>query len=513
MVKDTASDGKRLAKNTILLYGRTFLIMTISLFTSRVVLNTLGIDNYGIYNVIGGFVAMFSIAGGTLVTACQRFLTYEIGKKENAQTQKVFSAALTIHIVLAIFLLVLFETIGLWFLNVKMNIPPDRMIAANWVFQCSILAFLVNIVSSPYNALIIAHEKMSAFAYISLMDAILKLLIVYMLYITSWDRLILYAILYLGVAILDRLIYSLYCRRFSESKFVFIKDKALYKKITGFAGFTFLGSVASLLSNHGVNLILNLFYGVAINAARGIAVQVQNAVVKFVNDFMTALNPQITKSYAAGDKEKSMNLCYKGARFSFFLLMVMALPIMIRTPYILELWLKVYPDYATMFVRLTLTLSLVTLLSTPLTTEILAVGKLKLNALAIGGIRLLNLPLCYTIMNMGASPEYCYVVLIIMEILSLLARLIILKLQIRIHIINYFREVIVYVIAVLAICFFMSHLLDKIIAQTLIGLFVFGFVSVIVSIIVVYVLGLKKMEKKMIAKFVFNKIQRVYGVK
>lgn len=191
----------------------------------------------------------------------------------------------------------------------------------------------------------------------------------------------------------------------------------------------------------------------------------------------------------------------------------MALPIMIRTPYILELWLKVYPDYATMFVRLTLTLSLVTLLSTPLTTEILAVGKLKLNALAIGGIRLLNLPLCYTIMKMGASPEYCYVVLIIMEILSLLARLIILKLQIRIHIINYFREVIVYVIAVLAICFFMSHLLDKIIAQTLIGLFVFGFVSVIVSIIVVYVLGLKKMEKKMIAKFVFNKIQRVYGVK
>lgn len=513
MVKDTASDGKRLAKNTILLYGRTFLIMAISLFTSRVVLNTLGIDNYGIYNVIGGFVAMFSIAGGTLVTACQRFLTYEIGKKENAQTQKVFSAALTIHIVLAIFLLVLFESIGLWFLNVKMNIPVDRMIAANWVFQCSILAFLVNIVSSPYNALIIAHEKMSAFAYISLMDAILKLLIVYMLYITSWDRLILYAILYLGVAILDRLIYSLYCRRFSESKFVFVKDKTLYRKITGFAGFTFLGSVASLLSNHGVNLILNLFYGVAINAARGIAVQVQNAVVKFVNDFMTALNPQITKSYAAGDKEKSMSLCYKGARFSFFLLMVMALPIMIRTPYILELWLKVYPDYATMFVRLTLTLSLVTLLSTPLTTEILAVGKLKLNALAIGGIRLLNLPLCYTIMKMGASPEYCYVVLIIMEILSLLARLIILKLQIQIHIINYFREVIVYVIAVLAICFFMSHLLDKIIAQTLIGLFVFGFVSVIVSIIVVYVLGLKKMEKKMIAKFVFNKIQRVYGVK
>ena len=195
MVKDKASDGKRLAKNTILLYGRTFLIMAISLFTSRVVLNTLGIDNYGIYNVIGGFVAMFSIAGGTLVTACQRFLTYEIGKKENAQTQKVFSAALTIHIVLAIFLLVLFETIGLWFLNAKMNIPSDRMIAANWVFQCSILAFLVNIVSSPYNALIIAHEKMSAFAYISLMDAILKLLLVYILYITSWDRLILYAIL------------------------------------------------------------------------------------------------------------------------------------------------------------------------------------------------------------------------------------------------------------------------------------------------------------------------------
>ena len=453
---------------------------------------------------------MFSVAGGTLVTACQRFLTYEIGKKENSRINEVFSASIVIHISLAIFLLVLFETIGLWFLNAKMNIPADRMTAANWVFQCSIIAFLINIISSPYNALIIAYEKMSAFAYISILDVALKLLIVYMLYISSYDRLILYSVLFLGVTLLNRSVYGLYCRRFSVSKFIIVKDKSLYKRITNFAGYTFLGSVAAILSNHGVNLILNMFYGVTINAARGIAVQVQNAVVKFANDFMTALNPQITKSYAAGETEKSLSLCYKGARISFFLLMTITLPIIIRTPYILELWLKIYPDYAIIFVRLTLALSLVTLLSVPLTTEILAVGKLQSNALAIGGIRLLILPICYIVMKLGNDPQSCYVVLILMEIVSLFVRLYILKRQIQANIIGYIREVIFYIIIVFSLSFSISYLLDNVVEQSFIGLIFFVFLSVIFSVSIVYVIGLKKNEREQIKKIILNKIQKLH---
>lgn len=508
MDQQKVTDSKRLAKNTLLLYARTLLIMLISLFTSRVILNRLGIDNYGIYNVIGGFVAMFSVVGGTLVTACQRFLTYEIGKKNDTNTQRVFSAALIIHIGLAIVLLMLFESIGLWFLNNKMNIPQGRIVAANWVFQCSILAFLVNIISAPYNALIIAHEKMSAFAYISLLDAILKLVIVYLLCISNYDKLIVYAILLLFVSILNRSIYGLYCKRFPESKFIIVKDFVLYKNISSFASYTFLGSVASILSNHGVNIILNIFYGVAINAARGISVQVQSAVVKFVNDFMTALNPQITKSYAAGDVKNSMNLCIRGAKFSFFLLMIMAIPLLIRTPFILEMWLKIYPDYSVLFVRLSLLLSLITLLSTPLITEILAVGKLQINALAIGGIRLMTLPLCYIIMKFGYAPEYCYCILILIETISLFVRLWILKNQIKFKISDFMKNVLFYVSIVFLISFIVSYVFSSMISHTVMGLIVFSLLSVTFSLLIIYFIGMKKIERQMLNTFIIQKIKK-----
>ena len=340
----SASSNKRLAKNTVLLYMRTLVVMVISIFTSRVILQSLGIEDYGTYNVIGGFVAMFSMLGGTLVTATQRFINVELGKKENGNPNEVFSTAMGIHIALAVIIFIALETFGLWFLNCKMNIPDGRMFAANVVFQCSVLAFLLNIICMPYNAIIIAYERMKAFAYISLYDVMVKLLISYALFLFLSDRLIIYAVLLLALAVSERSIYSIYCRRHfpEESKFHIVRDRRAYIRQTSFAGYTFLGSFASILSNHGVNIVLNIFCGVAVNAARAIAMQVLHAITKFVSDFTVALNPQIVKTYAAGETSKSMELVYRGAKFSYYLMFMSSVPIIFFTPEILNLWLGPY---------------------------------------------------------------------------------------------------------------------------------------------------------------------------
>ena len=510
MATQTASSSKRLAKNTILLYLRTLLVMAISLYTSRVILATLGIDNYGIYNVIGGFVSMFSLAGGTLVSATQRFLNFEIGKKEDSDPNKVFCTSMCIHITLSAILLLLFETLGLWFLNWKMNIPVDRLYSANWVFQCSVLAFLVNILSIPYNAVIIANEKMSAFAYISLLDVSLKLLITYLLYLSPWDVLILYAVLLLLESMLIRSIYSVYCsRKFSDvTKFYIVKDKEAYKKQVGFAGYTFIGSMAAILSNQGINLIMNIFCGVAVNAARGVAVQVQHAVEKFVTDFMTVLNPQITKTYAAGETDKSIQLVYRGAKFSFFLITILAMPIITRTPYILDLWLKTYPEYAIEFVRLILVYSMLVVLSKPLITEILATGKVKSNAFIIGGLRMLNLPLCYIALNFGCQPTICFYVLILVEILTMHARLYIIKSYTGNSVLRYYKNVLARVLPIVICALICDYYINKVVPSTFPGLMVFSAISVSITIIAIAIIGLTNNERSFIIKFVTSKIKK-----
>ncbi len=312
-------NNRRIAKNTFILYLRTIMILGTSLYTSRIILSIIGIENFGIYNIVGGFVAVFSIISATMVASTQRYLTYELGKKDN-HSQEFFGVAMNIHIGIGIILLLLFETIGLWFLNSRLNIAQDRIVAANWLYQCSIFTFLINVVSAPYLAIIISHEKMKAFAYINVIEVSLKLLIVYLLLLFSMDRLILYGIFLLFVSIFVRFIYALYCNaHFKESEYIWVKDTRYYKEMIRFAGLNFFGACSAILSSQGVNILLNLFFGVTVNAARGIALQVEAAITKFVNDFTTALNPQITKSYAAGDIEYMMELTYRGSKFSFFL--------------------------------------------------------------------------------------------------------------------------------------------------------------------------------------------------
>ena len=303
-MSETSANNKRIAKNTLLLYVRTLFIMLVTLYTSRVVLNTLGVSDYGIYNVVGGVVAMFSVISVSLSSSISRFITYELGHGDFDKLKRIFSTSINIQVGISLVILVLAEVFGVWFLNTKMNIPAERMTAANWVLQCSLLSFIIGLISVPYNACIIAHERMSAFAYISILEVVLKLAVVYMLLVSPYDKLATYAVLLVVVALIVRLTYGQYCKRhFEESRYRFVHDKSLIKEMTGFAGWSFFGNGAYMLNTQGVDMLINIFFGVTFNAARGVATQVQNAVMQFVNNFTVAVNPQITKSYASGERE------------------------------------------------------------------------------------------------------------------------------------------------------------------------------------------------------------------
>ncbi|MDE6160620.1 MAG: oligosaccharide flippase family protein, partial [Muribaculaceae bacterium] len=328
----TSSNNKRIAKNTMMLYFRMLLLMLVSLYTSRVNLNALGVVDYGIYGVVGGLVGMFWIISNALVSSINRFLTYEIGTGNQQRLNKIFSTAVGIQYIIVAIIVVLAETVGLWFLNCKMVIPPDRIAAANWVYQFSLVSFCMDLVVIPYTADIIAHEKMSAFAYISILTAVGKLIVAWSIAIAPIDRLVWFAVLILVNATIIRFIYVIYCRRhFEECRGKLQFDKTVWKEMFGFAGWTFIGTIAAILRDYGGNIIINLFAGPAVNAARGIAGQVNGAVAGFTDNFQTALKPQITKNYATGNFDYMFSLIFQGARLSFYILFILTLPILCST--------------------------------------------------------------------------------------------------------------------------------------------------------------------------------------
>lgn len=313
MTNQTSDNNKRIAKNTMLLYFRMLFMMVISLYTSRIVLNALGVNDYGIYNVVGGVVAMFAILSGSLSASISRFITFEIGKGNVDRLKEVFCTAINVQIILIVCIIFLMETIGLWFLNYKMVIPEDRLFAANWVFQFSIATFAINLWSIPYNATIIAHEKMSAFAYISIFDAIAKLSAAFLIMYSPLDKLILYAFLIMITGLFQRVLYSVYCKRnFEECCYKLSFNRNITKEMFGFAGWNFIGASSAVLRDQGGNLLINLFFGPSVNAARGVAMSVNSAVLNFVSNFMTALNPQITKNYASGNYSYMFKLAFQG---------------------------------------------------------------------------------------------------------------------------------------------------------------------------------------------------------
>lgn len=383
-----------------------FLIMGVSLYTSRVVLATLGVVDYGLYNVVGGIVTMFSFLNGSLGAATSRYITFELGKKNYEKLNKIFNVALLTHIFIGIIIVLLAETIGLWFFYEKMVIPEERLNAAFWVYQISILSTLISLTQVPYNASIIAHENMKVYAYVGIVEVILKLVVVYLLVISPFDKLLFYASLLFLINIGIVLFYGVYCiSRYPESRIKVCKEKALYNDMFKFAGSDLIGNVSVLAQGQGLNLLLNVFFGPVVNAARAVAYQVQGAVTQFSNNFMTAVRPQIIKLYAQGEIKEMFKLVYMSSNFSYYLMWLLVLPICLEADYILSLWLGNYPDHSVSFLILVLILCLIQTLKTPRTIVLHATGKLLLANVVIGTLLCCAFPLAYVFLKMGGEPE------------------------------------------------------------------------------------------------------------
>lgn len=498
---------KRIAKNTAILYFRMFLMTLIGLYMYRVILQTMGVTDYGIYTAVGGFVAMFMLLSGMLTNAVNRFLTFELGRGDKERLNRVFCMSLNIMIMLSAAVLILGATAGAWFLNCKMNIPEGRMGAANAVLACSLLTFALNIVSVPYNAAIVAHEKMSAFAYISLFEATAELLIAFSLKISPFDRLITYAVLLMLLKLSVRMLYGIYCKRhFAECSYRLMHDKTLLKEMLSFAGWNFLGAGARLINTQGVNVLMNLFFGVGINAARGIAVQVNALADRFVSNFMMAMNPQITKSYAQGDINYMHRLICSGAKFSFFLVLFLLVPLCLEAHQVLSLWLGVVPDYAAAFVRLTLVATAIDALSKTLITGLHASGRLKHYMIVVGTVEFSNFPLTYAAFKLGASPLVSYYIFLIVYFILMFLRLYLIKDLIHLKASRFIKEVFLRVLIVAAGSGIFPVLVRMTMEENLLRLLTVSVVSVVSACLCIYFLGLNADERRMLAGFVRKRL-------
>lgn len=498
----TQENNKRIAKNTLMLYFRMGITMLVSLFTSRVVLNTLGVEDYGVYNVVGGVVTLFGFINSAMSSATSRYITFELGRKNSRQLHKVFCTSVNIHFAIAGIIFLLAETVGLWYMYNVMVIPIGRETAAMWVYQCSVIATMVMIVSVPYNACIIAHEKMSAFAFVSVLEVVLKLLIVYLLVVTPFDKLAFYAFLILAVQLLIRFIYTRYCKRhFKETEFEWMWDKKLTGEMTSFAVWSLWGNMSAVACTTGINLLLNFFFGPVVNAARAVSVQVQGAIRQFTANFQMALNPQITKSYAAGEREFLFSLMYRSARFSFFLLMVFAIPIQIEAETILKLWLKIVPDNTVVFMRIMLGTSLLLPLSNPLIILAQATGKIRKYQTIAGGVLLTILPISYVCLSLGFPAYSVFIVHFVVESIDFMARLFLLRGMVNLSVRKYFRHVVLVIVPVAAVSYIPLLVLHHYLMPCLVTTVAICALSLITSSSAIYFIGLTANERN----FVRNK--------
>lgn len=402
--------------------------MLVTLYTSRVVLEVLGVEDFGIYNVVGGVVAMFGFLNSSMAITTQRFLNFEMGRNDFVKLNRVFSLSVSFHVVIAIVIFILAETIGIWFLNTKLNIPQERMVAANWIYHFSVLSAMITVIQVPYNATIIAYERMNIYAYVSIIDVFLKLSIVFLLSRFELDKLKLYAVLIFVVTLLIALIYRVYClRKFSICRYRPTWDKDLFLDLFSQSSWNLLGTSALVVSGQGGMMILNVFFGVALNAASGIASQVHSAVSLFVTNFITAIRPQVVKLYAVGDIEKMQRLVYNGAILSFFLMFALAFPLLFYTELLLSIWLRNVPEYCILFTRLLLIDGLINTITVPLRTAIQASGRVKYYQISVSSILMLSIPFTYLLFKLGFPPETLYAVIISSSIMTLIVRIILLN--------------------------------------------------------------------------------------
>ena len=507
-MSSTSDNSKRIAKNTAMLYIRMLLIMAVTLYTSRVVLEVLGVEDFGIYNIVGGVVVLFSFINNAMATATQRFLNFELGRNDIKEVGRVFSMSMTAHISIALLVLLLAETIGLWFVYHKLVIPADRMVAAIWVYQCSILTTVISIVSAPFNSLIIAYEKMSAFAYISILEVLLKLIIVFLLVYLPFDKLIVYAILLMLIQVIIRFTYTLYCRKhFDESNAKIRFSSQLAKEIASYAGWTINGNLAIVANTQGINILLNLFFGPAVNAARGIAAQVQGAIMVFVNNFQTAVNPQIIKSYATNELQYMHSLIIRSSKFGFYLVLLIAFPVIFCIKPILQIWLGIVPEHTESFVIIMLATGLITPMGIALINAIHATGDIKKFQIYEGTSLLLALPIAYLLLKfMNVSSEIVMITCFIVELFTQLIRIWIvlpkIKMSYRYYFYNMFKYL-AYILPFIIIPFFLFHLVPA--TATILNVIVFLMLAFAYMLSCIFIVGMDKHEKQLIYDFIKQK--------
>ena len=506
-----SADNKRIAKNAFFLYLRMFLYIVVNLYTVRVIWQVLGIDDYGIYNVVGGIVLMFSFLNGAMVASSQRFISFELGRGSKERLSRVFSLSISIHLILALCIIVLAETVGLWFLNYKLNIPADRMVAANWVYQCSLAAFCVNMISVPYNACMVAHEHMKAFGYFGILEVSLKLVIVFMLLIIPLDKLVTYAVLILTVSVLMRFLYGWYCRsHFEECRYRYVKDHALMRDMFAFAGWSFIGNFGFSVKDQGLNILINMFFNVAVNAAKGIASQVGIVVNGFAQNFQMAINPQITKRYAAGDVDSMMKLVFYGCKYSVFLMLIIVLPLIMASDHILHLWLDDVAEYTTGFLQLTLVVALIDSIVNPITTALQATGKIKRFQIIISIIMISNIPLAWLWLTFDLNPYIVVFVAGITSVVAVATRLMLLHELVPYSYKAYIIQVGLPILITVPIAALISWGIYKVYSPTFLGLLCYGVTSVLTSASVIYLLGLNLTEKKTVNSAIATSVSKIF---
>lgn len=490
-------NNKRITKNTTILYFRMMLIMAVALYTSRVVLNVLGEIDYGIYNVVGGVVVMFTFLNGAMAASTSRFITVELGRQNYSQLRKIFSTTIVNHIIIALLILILAETIGLWFVQNKLVIPADRMSAGMTVYQFSVFTCILTLLQTPYIATIIAHEKMNVYAWASVVDSVLKLIILYPLTLFPADKLKLYAALIFCETGVITLFYYLYVKKaFDYCSFRLQKDKSLYKTLFSYSGWELFGNFSNLAQGQGLNILLNIFFGPMVNAARGISYQVQAAVSQFANNIVTAVRPPIIKYYACGEKEKMIKLVFNAAKYSFFLVFMLSLPIFMETDYILKLWLKEVPEYTAPFTRIIIIIVLISAFRTPFITAMHATGKIKIPNVVCGSILMSTVLFAYIGLKMGYGPTSVFIVSLIITFINMWVELFLIQRLVGYSIPSFIREVFLVCLLIAAISAIPPYFVNGAMGPSFLRLVATAGTSVLSVSAAVYFLGIGRSTRE-----------------
>lgn len=506
---DSISNSKRVAKNTLFLYFRMFLTMVISFFTSRVVLEVLGIEDYGIYNIVGGLVVLFTFLNNALVNATQRYLNLAVGKGDFEEQQQVFSASIKLYVYLSVVLFIALETVGLWFLNCELNIPFGKYMEANVIFQISVANMIVGLFRIPYNAYILAYEKMSFYAYMSIIESVLKLVVVYLLVVLPFPKLIMYAFLYFIVGIFLNISYVIYCnKKLHRIYFNTRCEKSIFKEVLHFSGWMTVAGIADMGYMQGLNIIINIFFGVLYNATMGITNNLKNAVFSFVRNMMVAAQPQIMKSYAAGEYAYFKKLTFSVSKCAFFLFFIMAVPLILNMDFVLTVWLGKYPPDTEIFCSLCMIFCMFDSLVSPLWTAAQIKGDIKNYQIITGIIVLMNVPFSYLVLKLGCPPYYIFVVQIVLAIIGLVYRVAYLDRQGILNAWDYFKSVAVRVSFVALV----ATPILLLVASFYDGLERF-LITLPLSIVVIgicsFCIGLNSRERFRISEFVVKRIRKV----